>query len=422
MNVDELAGRLDDLSGEVVVPPLPVQEVRQHAGRIRRRRRTAAAAVLVAVLAGASVAIGGLWGGGAAQLPASAPAGPFLGWSTYGANSAALTGRATTQWESTKTSASHGPYSDVHTLLATSDTALGPVVMLEAYDSDGRPRLAILTGTIGDASALVLRADRPAPDPNTTRVVSIVSTRFGTTPGATSSTSTAWAIALGAPGMTHLSVASPSVDMPLGHSGSGSSKSRLVIQGLPPASSALTSTVNGYVGKAQVFKGGVDGGAFGDAVASPTRVTAVDGGYATVKRSADQQMAVGELAVTPNGLVGQVSGVTATTARIQLMANPEFMVAANMDISHIPVTLTGTGRAVQLVLKNAADQIYATNRVMVADPAEHSDQIGEITAGRVANSTDSTNAAGYVLDATAKPAAVGAVIYIMTPDTSLSIQ
>ena len=385
MNVDELAGRLDDLSGEVVVPPLPVQEVREHAGRIRRRRRTAAAAVLVAVLAGASAAIGGLWGGGAAQLPRRHPPAVLrmvhlrcgLSGADRSCNDAVGVNRDLSLT---------GPYSDVHTLLATSDTALGPVGMLEAYDSDGRPRLAILIGTIGDASALVLRADRPAPT-QTRPQWSASSARDSVPLRRNSSTSTAWAIALGAPGMTHLSVASTSVDMPLGHSGSGSWRSRLVIQ-------LAARKFGADIDRKRLRRKGAGlqrwrgRRAFGDPVASPTRVTAVDGGYATVTRSADQQMAVGELAVTPNGLVGQVSGVTATTARIQLMANPEFMVAANMDIGHIPVTLTGTGSAVQLVLKNAADQIYATNRVMVADPAEHSDQIGEITAGRVANSTD----------------------------------
>jgi hypothetical protein len=163
------------------VRPDLARAVASRAARRRRARAARTASVVALCLAAALPA----WHVLAPRLdpgrfePAAAD-GAFLGWAPRGdlANDADFVRGAVAAWDGGDTA-----HTDVRVLYAGRSRTVDSVVVLEGNDPDGATRLAILTGPLLAPTAstggappapVVVRADRPAPDPATTRQVSLI--------------------------------------------------------------------------------------------------------------------------------------------------------------------------------------------------------------------------------------------------------
>ncbi|MFI5497013.1 rod shape-determining protein MreC [Actinoplanes sp. NPDC051859] len=356
-------------------------EVRQRARRIRTRHRAlsvAAAAACLTLLVG-MVQI--LRSPADPELVAVAPDGPFLGWSAAGDGvDTGLLAEAVRVWDAQES----GPHSAVRPLVAMQKYNFGPVVVAQGYDRSGAPRLAFFTADRGHGNALTLRADRPAPDPVRTQVVSLVSARLTAASGIATENDVV-AIAVAMPGITDLQVDSTDVDQTL-RQGGGIGNGRFVVDiHLTRSTSALDTTVTGFAGRRKVFEEPGEG-AIGDPRPVRAGIVQRDRQQLTVTLDDAGPVRAGQLVAVRDGLVGRVKAVDRAAARatVALVTSPDF-VCPVLSIVDIPGTARGTGD--RLMLENiplgSANDIYETNRLLAPDPAQGgSFTVGAITIGR----------------------------------------
>lgn len=330
---------------EAVKPSLAYEaQVMHRARRIRSRRRVAgvSAAVVCMAVVVATVRLVGV--AASPQLVASPPDGPFLGWAAAGNSvDAAPVQEAIAAWDRAPGSA--GPHTQVRTLAAERDQLLGMVMVVQAYDATGEPRLGWFTSDKTAGGALTLRADRPAPDPVGTQVVSLVSPRLTGPRGvATTDYWGSYAVAVAMPGVTGLRVDSTAIDQML-REGSGSDNGRFVVQQLSISSTAATTTITGFAGSREAFRTAADGGAIGDAQAVPVRITDRGQQQITVALDTGQAVKRGQLAVAESGLAGRVTAVDLSSrqATIALVTSTAFTAPVWTNISNVAGTARGTG-------------------------------------------------------------------------------
>ena len=377
-------GALVDLADQVRPSEAPEIAVLRRARQRRRRQRLAAgcAVVMVAVLAATSITrMVGLADG---QLAAAPPDGPFLGWEPAGnAVRSGLAGTVTRVWDAA--AASPRPHTETRTLLATRADPLGLVVIAQAYDGSGTPRIGFFAGGGDDGGGLVLRADRPAPDPATTKVVSLVSSRLQGPVGAVSEDDWgAYAIVLAMPGVTSVQVSSTTIDQEL-RNGDGGQSGPVRVQPLPISSTALTTTITGFNGKTRVFRTAAGGGAFGDAEPIAGQVTTRGPESLTVSVADTSRVKPGQLAATGDGLVGRVSAVDTAAHQVIIEAPTAagFSSPAYTDISNHSGQVHGDGAGLRLQDLPTEADVNVGNRVLVPDPAQRDTRVGALTVGRV---------------------------------------
>ncbi|MEU6077557.1 hypothetical protein [Micromonospora sp. NPDC047074] len=385
---EQVRGALGDLAKQVRPSQAPEVAVLRRARQRRRRQRVAAACAVVMVAALAATSTTRIVGAADGQLAAAPPDGPFLGWAPAGnAVSSGLTGTVTRIWNAAAadTVASAGPHTEARTLLATRTEPLGLVVIAQAYDSAGMPRIGFFTGGGDDGGGLVLRADRPAPDPATTKVVSLVSARLqGPIRTVSGDYWGAYAIVLAMPGVTSVQVSSTTVDQEL-RDGDGGRPGPVRVQSLPISSTALTTTITGFHRKTRVFRAAADGGAFGDAEPIAAQVVAAEPESLTVSVMDTSRVKPGQLAATGDGLVGQVSAVDTAARQVTIKASTAvgFTSPAYTDISNHPGQVAGDGTGLRLQNLPADANVNIGNRVLVPDPAQRDNRVGALTVGRV---------------------------------------
>lgn len=419
-NTTELRDGLADLAEPVIPTEGYEGQIMRRADRLRGRRRIAAgaaAAVCLAVLVTMFRVVGF---GSTPQLAASPPDGPFLGWSPVEDVDAGLVREATDVWDRTN---SAGPHTAVRALVATHNPRLrSAVVVLQGYDKQGDARLAFFTGDSGAADALRMRVDRPAPDPVKTQVISLVSPRLTGAAGVVSNESWGtYAITIAMPGVTAVRVSSTTVDDEMIQNPDGPT-SRLVVARLPIAATAQTTTIAGFIkpkrpfaSATKVFEVPGEGGVDGDARAVPAKVVSRNGQQIVVAFPKDQVVRQGQLAVVAEGLVGRVTAVDAVRgeATIDLVTSTGFAGQVYTNISNVPGSVRGTGG--KLVMENipASGEVYQTNRVLMPDPSQPSNQVGAVTIGR-ASADKAADATTVELTPTADLAHV-TKLSIMTP-------
>ncbi|MFI7252547.1 rod shape-determining protein MreC [Micromonospora chalcea] len=418
----ELRDGLADLAESVAPTEGYTGKIMRRAERRRGRRRIAAgaaAAVCLAVLVTTFRVVGF---GSTPQLAAPPPDGPFLGWSPAGDVDAGLVREATGVWDR---AGSTGPHTDVRALVATRHPRLrSTVVVLQGYDKQGDARLAFFTGDSGAADALRMRVDRPAPDPVKTQVISLVSPRLSGAAGEVSNDSAGtYVIALAMPGVTALRVSSTAVDDEIVQEPDGPT-SRLVVERLPLAATAQTTTIAGFVKPTRPFAGFTkmfempgEAGVDGDARAVPADVTGRNDHQITVAFPKDQGVRRGQLAVVADGLVGRVSAVDTVRgeATVDLVTSTGFAGRVYTNISNVPGFVRGTGGKLVMEGIPADGEVYRTNRVVMPDPSQQSDRVGAVTIGRaVADKAAGTTT--VELTPTVDPADL-TKLSIMTPST-----
>ncbi|MEV6964973.1 rod shape-determining protein MreC [Hamadaea sp. NPDC051192] len=383
----------------------PVRQVRRRAARLQRRRAAAvlsALGVLVAVLGLRQLLIGG------GPMPVTAPDGPFLGWAVAGHTTQPdLVERAVRVWISATSPQRTAPVAatDVHVLLADDDTALGAVFVMEARIND-EPRLAIVTSSTDDPNTLVLRADRPAPDP-TSRVVSFVSARMGTRGGLGS---VAWAIAVAAPGVTRIAVTSTTVD-DVYDDGGGEAR-RYVITLLPVSATPLTTTVTAYHGRDKVTHERIQGGAPGDAVAVPAAVLQVSDDLISIDVTGIPAAQPGQLIATPDGLVGRIESIHDRIASVLRATAAGFAMTARTSLSNYTGSLHGTNAGIVFSEVDADAPVLAGNRIEVDDPSQQAPAVGAITVGRISHQTGTGEARSFKVTPSAT---VGQEVFVLIP-------
>jgi rod shape-determining protein MreC len=380
---------------DLAAPVLPAEgyegRIMRRAGRIRRRRRTVAGAAAAMCLALLVTMIRVTGPGDTPHLVAVPPDGPFLGWSPVGEVDEGLVRAATDVWDG---AGSAGPHTAVRALVAERNWRLSAaLVILQGYDKRGAPRLAFFTGDAGAAGALRMRADRPAPDPVRTRVISLVSPRLSGAAGAVSKDGWGtYGIAVAMPGVTAVRMSSTAIDQQMVQDPDGPT-SRLVVNPLMLEATAQTTTIAGFVKPnrpfaraTKVFEVPGEDGADGDARGVPAEVVSRTGEQLIVAYPKDRGVRPGQFAVVAEGLVGRVRAVDRVRghATVDLVTSTEFAGRAYTSISNVPGSVRGTGG--KLVMENmpADGDVYGTNRVVMPDPAQRSNQIGAVTIGRAA--------------------------------------
>lgn len=408
-NETELCDRLADLA-EAVKPVEGYEDkVMRRSRWLRWRRRMtagAAAAVCVAVLVTMFRVVGF---GSAPQLAAPPPDGPFLGWSAVGEVDASLVREATDVWDSVGTG---GPHTAVRALVALrNNQELHSIAVLEGYDKQGAARLAFFTSDGSAADALRLRADRPAPDPVKTQVISLVSPRLTGPVGVVSQDGWGtYAIAVAMPGVTAVRVSNTIIDDEM-IGDPDAPTSRLIVARFPLAATAQTTIISGFVKPnrplaklTKVFEVPGDGGADGDPRAVPGKVLTETGQQIVVAFQQNQAVRRGQLAVVAKGLVGRVTAVDVARgeATIDLVTSTGFGGTAYTNISNVPGSVRGTGTSLVMEHIPTGDKVYsvsAGNRVMMPDPCQPNDQVGAVTVGR-ASSDKATEASSVELTPT----------------------
>lgn len=270
MTVD-LERALESAAERASLAPGVVPTVVRRAARRRRRRRAGGASALVLCLLAVP-----FWQPlrdrlAPPPLPPLAGDGPYLGWSPRGAlaGDAVFVRSAVAVWDE---ASSRGPHRDVRVLYAGRSRTADPVVVLEAADASGAPRLAVLTGPLLPVTqgpppvpgALVLRADRPAPDPAVTRQVSLLAREFPSS-GSAPLDDQVLLVALAEPGTT-LDVTSSAWDT---YSDGRAPASDLLVSRLPGMGTLGNVTVSVSKGSRAVWSGPPDDWSLHDPVAPP---------------------------------------------------------------------------------------------------------------------------------------------------------
>ena len=379
MSIDrEVRERMVDLAGEVLVPAAPEQVIRRRVRAVRRRRAAVAGSALltVAVVAASMILTGINPRGG--ELAAMAGDGPFLAWDRAGEPSDTLADDAVRTWDSTGQA-----HREVRVLLTTTDSVLGSVVVLQAYNGAGEPRVGFFAAPEAPASAMRLLADRPAPDPASTRVVSLVSPRRPAGfPG--DAYWSGYAIAVAMPGVTRLRITSTTIDDEMVE-GNGPPTGRYLVRTLPRSSTALTVRVKGFAGTRTAFDSPAQAGATGDAQYLPATVLQRTEDHLEVSVTDVDRVRVGQLVAVAGGLVGRIAQVDTASrrAQVQLPTAPGFDAPAYTDISNQHGALRhhpGGGLMFDDLATTA--QVNAGNRILVPDPAQGDPLAGAITAAR----------------------------------------
>jgi hypothetical protein len=392
---DRLRTLLATAADEAQAKPLVTQAVYRGARR-RRYARRGAAALVCAALATAGIALSGVVGT-AVQLPAAAPDGPFLGWGTMSdARSDQMLTAGIQAWDAVEgSSIGSGPHTEVHPLLLRQDSLLGPVAIVEARNAAGDPRLAIFTGQPRDRVAdqkLVLRSDRPAPDPATTSVVSLVTARVGIGQGdLPPAASAVFVLALATPGVDEIQVDSTAVDDALGEG--LASKGRWALHVLTPNASSFTTAIDliksGH--KVVTYDAAPDSG-IGDPQVAKLSVTSRDGGVLTTSALPGAKPAelIGRFVVSHDGLVGRVKAADSQSLVVELSTSASFSVAMKTNISNIRAQGSGDGAShVRLSHFDGTASINKGNRV-VLDSDSFSNP-GPVTVGWAANTCETAD-------------------------------
>jgi hypothetical protein len=410
----ELAERVEPAAGYE-------DRVFRRARRLRTRRRLAAGATSALCLAVIVTMFRLVWAG-PAQPVAVPPDGPFLGWPPVGSVDEHLVREATEVWDRAEPA---GPHTAVRTLVATSEQYLHAIVVLQGYNNQGAARLAFFTSDTSAADALRMRADRPAPDPVSTKVISLVSPRLTGPAGAASNDYWGtFAIALAMPGVTAVRVSTPTIDQEL-VGAPDAPTSRLVVSKLSLAATPPSTLISGFVEPrrvlakpTKVFEEPADYGADGDARAVPAEVVRRTGQQFVVALRDDQAVRPGQLAVVPEGLVGRVTAVDALRgeATIDLVTSAAFTGEVYTNISNVPGTVRGTGKKLMMERTRTGGDVYQGNRVLIPDPAQRNDHVGAVTIGRASDDLPADSSA-VELTPTADLAHVHKVS-IMTPFTA----
>ncbi|MGH3747563.1 MAG: hypothetical protein ACRDT8_09215 [Micromonosporaceae bacterium] len=400
----DLSRRLTDLTDDLRPAGDPLPDVLAGVNRVRRRRFLLGGAAL------AATAAAGLAGGWRAltfpEIPAAAPDGPFLGWKPVNPVNSTAVETAKKAWDD----ATGHPHTDHRVYAAVTGTILGSVVILAGRDHQGQPRLAMLTGTPGDPDQgkVWLRADRPAPDPVTTRALTLVTSRVGPgvgevagaqpvlpaqpvtpTPGNSSASApsgrtvqSVFVIALAAPGVEHIRRDSTVADQHWGMDTPGGPKSRLMVESTFPDAAAYNTTFTGYIEGVEMFTAPGRRG-IGDPVPVTGAVTQRKNHHVTVQVPSRDAAKIepGLLAVTPDGLIGKVVDTSGRGVRVQRVTAPGFTMEAHSAISDHPGMVAGTGDGV--VFTRDDGRTTDVNRVVVNDPAQLDAPTGGVTVGFV---------------------------------------
>ncbi|SCL28005.1 rod shape-determining protein MreC [Micromonospora inyonensis] len=390
MSIDrELRNRLIDLADEVRVPATPDMAVHRRVRAVRRRRTAlAGSALLTVAVVATSMVLAGVVMPRGGDLTAAPGDGPFLAWNRVGDAPESMVDDAKRAWDQARPGNVTGAHTEVRALLTAEDPHLGRVVVLQAYDGAGQPRIGFFVASSTAGPEMRLLADRPAPVPEQTRVVSLVSPRAP----AGSFTDSYWsgyAIAVAMPGVTRLQITSTSIDDEMVEGG-GAPTGRYLIRRLPQSSTALTVRVKGFAGGESVFDSPAQGGAVGDAEYLPAIVTERRADHLTVSVAEAGRVRTGQLVAVAHGLVGQVAQVdpAGREARVQLLNAAGFEIPAYTDISNQPGVLRQRGG---LVFGDLAptSEVNEGNRLLVADPAQHDPLAGAITAAHAAKTRTS---------------------------------
>jgi len=424
MNANESvheSSTLRDLLEEIVDEVSPSlgysAAVKRRAAMLRRRRRTRR--LLASVTTVCLLSVGGTALhirldelDGQDDTAAAATDGPFLSWDPTGnrARDANLLQQALRIWDNADT----GPHGAVHPLLLDDENALGPVIVVEGRSRTGEPRLAFITASADNKEALSLRVDRPAPDPVTTRTISLV-TPWMQSDGSLATSS--WAVALSAPGADRVTITSTAVDeQEIGdNDGQGH---RHQISFLPLSATALTCTVTTYWSHGTATGQPASGGTVRDVqpVAATVRETS-DSSVKAQVNGANTAVAPGQFVAISDGLLGRVRSVSGGTLEIQPVTAASSVVSSRTSLSNIHGNLRGSGSGITFtdISDKDQDQVLVGNRVEVIDPAETDPRVGAITVGRISDRSSSGAGMEVQPTATVKP---GSVVYVLTPPAS----
>lgn len=385
--------RLIDLAAEVRVPAAPDVMIRRRVSAVRRRRAAlATSALLIMAVVAMPVILATVAAPSQRELPVVQADGPLLSWERAGEAPEALVDDAVRAWDqATGTGGSAIVQSTVRALLATEHPTLGSVVVLQSSDNAGRARIGFFA--TASTSRMWMLADRPAPDPRQTRVISLVSPHRPSRSADVDYWS-GYVIAVATPGVTHLRITSTTVDDDIG-GGKGPATGRFIIRALPRTSTALNVRIEGFVGNASVFDAPAQGGALGDADALPATVLSRSEDTMTVSVTDPGRVRAGQLVAVADGLVGRVLQVDPASRQVQVqLPNASgFTLAAYTDISNQHGVLRGTddGLLFENLDPNAA--VNEGNRILVADPSQAGNLAGAITAARPTQTRTSAQSA-----------------------------
>jgi hypothetical protein len=301
--------------------------------------------------------------------PVAPEGGQFLSWPATGDDlgNRDLVARATQVWSAYPQvpQGMTGPHSDVTPLLVQRRSPVGPIVVLQGLDSHQMPRLAVITGSrdpgVTPETALQLRADRPSPDPHTTRQVSLVSARLAAEPGRLTQDRAVLAFVLAEPGTTNLTLHSP---LGAPRSAEKTGNERLTMATLEPDASAYSTTITGTNTTGERWSIFADDLTIGEAHAQPITLLGkptLDHAQVTLTSESAPVTQPGQLVAARQGLIGRVVRHDGRIADIELISNPGFEIPAVARNGDLALARTNASRQLTIgVRTSAADEmIYA---------------------------------------------------------------
>lgn len=411
--LNDLEARLEDLAESCAPGPDPFSGVRRRVRTARRRRRVTVLGVVVAAVCTLALLIAPAVVRDRTGLPIVPADGPLLGWTAAGnAVDSPYAQVATKVWDNASVDGSPlGSHTDVRALLVQMDRALGPVIVLQGVDSEGRPRVALVTASVGDRENVRLRADAPAPDPNSTKVLSFMTARMGISGDGMGDP--VWLIAVAAPGVDRITAASTAVDESSVEGAGPPSSGRLLVTTFPRYASAFNSTVTLYRGGRQVLSTPVSHSGLGDATAIPVEVLSRNGADYVVRRPVElHDVATNAVVATADGLIGIVRSTTDRELNVVGVTDKTFAMRGEIAIAGISGKLVGDGNSLYFDPDDSAAVINGGNRVVVDAPAGDKITLGRIE-GNPVDGPPRRTAKGYVVKPTASTPAVGSMGFIM---------